>query len=690
MNAKTRATPKDPRLDFHGKKLAGRSFRKQNLAGADFSGYDLRGVDFCGADLTGANFKGARMGKDWKWGLEFILFGTLAGFSIGLLLITGLALLSIGLSPVFLFLFGGVLDSEKIKYLPLLVFLIIQKMFTIFVRHKKIQPYLIFIVVFLLLPLLVSTLNAPLEFIKLASAIIVAVILINEVVIAACIGVLYWAGIWGVFGVVAGVFTVTFAHTGNISNDFIIMTLDKANISDATLAVLATLNLGWILSIYALQLESSELDWLRRLSLRIRTLGGTDFQYTILVNANFSQADMKHTRLAGAQLAGTRWHGVRNLHLADTYSTVLQPKAVRELLTTKAPLVGLDLSSIKAPLAGLNLSGLDFSDMNLAEADCRDADFSGANLAKTDLTAANVSRAVLLGADLRGARLTGAIIAHWNIDKHTRFDDAECEYVYLDEAGHERQPASGVFRPGEFAKLYQEIADTVDFLIENPAQMEALLASLNKLRRDFGDPEVARVAKVEEKDGAWKVGVAVPPELVDTLRAELHREYAAQLKTLENEHHYALRLEQQQASQLQREVSRLESLLVQAISRPVIIHNENTAMNDHSRKIEHSTIHQSAVNLGDHATTKNTAQPGADAARLLAQLRELIDAAPELPAPLKQAAREQVETLGKIALPPDGPAKQTASRAIGALETAAKLAGGMSGLLAELGRLFGV
>jgi hypothetical protein len=332
--------------------------------------------------------------------------------------------------------------------------------------------------------------------------------------------------------------------------------------------------------------------------------------------------------------------------------------------------------------------------MDLTAADFTGADLSAATLAGADLRQAKLARTVLLGADLSGAQLTGAVISHWNTDKKTLFTGVGCDYVFLDEARQKRQPESGKdFRPGEFAKLYQEIAHTVDFLIENTAQMEAMLRSLAKIREEFGGKDAARVQKVERKDGGFKVSVEVPPEWEAELRRELRHEFEGQLKALEAEQRYLSLGHQKDVEHLQRERDHLAAMLALALSRPnqTDIHIKAEAMNDYSRKIEHSTITDAAVNLGDHASAHNESHigvPPAQIAPLLQQLREAIQAEAALPAPLKDSALQQVEALRAAAAKPPAEAKAAALGPLEALKMLSSLAVGLGSLLSAIEKLF--
>ncbi len=52
------------------------------------------------------------------------------------------------------------------------------------------------------------------------------------------------------------------------------------------------------LSLHAIKYETPALDWLRCWSLRLRTLGGTDFRDALLNSAEFYNADLNHARLS--------------------------------------------------------------------------------------------------------------------------------------------------------------------------------------------------------------------------------------------------------------------------------------------------------------------------------------------------------------------------------------------------------
>lgn len=470
------------------------------------------------------------------------------------------------------------------------------------------------------------------------------------------------------------------------------------SISEMTgfLILLAILTGKFLSSSFIYKLINKEVPqtWLlRNWALFCASLGGSNFRGAKLNHALFFDAILQNTCLIGATLDHACWREAHSLNLANTYGTVLGPKIVRDTLISGN---GSDKHFV-----GLDLHGLDFSGMNLAKADFTGANLSGASFANADLRNAKLTRAVLLGADLSRTKLTGAYIGHWNIDKHTCFEGIECEYVYLDEIGENRQPESGEFRPGEFEKLYQEIAHTVDIIIEGPAQMDALLCSLAEIRTRFGK-DAAQIQKVERKGDALKVSVEVPPEQEELLRKEIRREYETQL--LEQQHKYALLQKDLERAQSERdlvregkdEIKALIGTFVPLLKRPneTIINIKATAVNNRSSTISGSNITNSSINQGgDHVEQHNETHaglPATEISSLLEQLRGLIGQSDALPEAMKANALQQVETLRQAAAKPPAEAKTAAIAPLEALKMVGTLAGGIGSLMGAVAKLFGL
>ena len=117
-----------------------------------------------------------------------------------------------------------------------------------------------------------------------------------------------------------------------------------------------------------------------------------------------------------------------------------------------ADLTGADLSN--ADLSSGDLNGIILVGATLVETRLIHAIIYGGGLAKANLQNANLDGAVLNSATLSHANLTGAKIrgisrTGWNIE------NIKCDYVYLDQEGKKREPAEGIYDPGEFEKLYR-------------------------------------------------------------------------------------------------------------------------------------------------------------------------------------------------------------------------------------------
>lgn len=73
----------------------------------------------------------------------------------------------------------------------------------------------------------------------------------------------------------------------------------------------------------------------------------------------------------------------------------------------------------------------------------------GTSFRKANLTQADWSQTVVQNTDFNGATLTGICIFDWVIQRHTHFENVDCQYVYLEPARQKRHPTKGNFRLGE-------------------------------------------------------------------------------------------------------------------------------------------------------------------------------------------------------------------------------------------------
>lgn len=110
-----------------------------------------------------------------------------------------------------------------------------------------------------------------------------------------------------------------------------------------------------------------------------------------------------------------------------------------------------------------------------------------------DLTDANLKKASLEGADLTKAILTGACIQAWVTDETTVLDKVECEYVFLKDVHDpitrqtERLPdaaADKSFEPGDFETFFKKDGKTIQLLIRNSDNRQALRDAFEQLIKD--------------------------------------------------------------------------------------------------------------------------------------------------------------------------------------------------------------
>jgi len=217
-------------------------------------------------------------------------------------------------------------------------------------------------------------------------------------------------------------------------------------------------------------------------------LTGVDFSHATLNNCNFEQADISHVN----------WS-----HVEGTRSTIDFTHTRMQLLVSRKGTNGI-------------YSDLDISDRHLAGVDLIKANLSGAdltcsNLEHADLTYANLTNVKAGGTDFRRANLTGACIQNWTINSDTQFDDLTCDYIHLtpDQDRQNRRPLSGSFEPGDFEKLVDKFADTLDFILRRGTDPIAFTQALNQFKQD--NPE-ARIKALLELDPDRVLVQATVPE----------------------------------------------------------------------------------------------------------------------------------------------------------------------------------
>ena len=418
--------------------------------------------------------------------------------------------------------------------------------------------------------------------------------------------------------------------------------------------------------------EDPQFAALRRAGVRLRSLGGTNFHGADLTGADFAGARLAGVSFAGAaNLARVAWRGAQGLPFARVEGTILDAPQVRDLLVTG------------------RAAGGDFSD----------ADLSGACLREAVLTDANLSRAKLLGADLSGADLSGACVADWLIDAATTLDGAQASHVFLgqDAEGRysERQPPSGAFKDGEFAALYQAVARTLEFLVKDRLELDALLRAARQLRETTPDLELQ---SIEKKGEGAAVRFSTPPGFdraqLERLHADLVREQEVQIMRLETK-----------LEGYENRIADLKDLFRLETQRPLLPQQAIHVMN-HPQHFNHSPVTVSGqgnvVNLGEISGQVSTAinqlpeaRPGRpDLKALLAQLQQALQQAEGLSEEDKAQALGKVKDIAQAGLAPANPglAKDSLRYLKGLLadmKEAGSLAQDLAALLGRVGGWFG-
>jgi uncharacterized protein YjbI with pentapeptide repeats len=399
---------------------------------------------------------------------------------------------------------------------------------------------------------------------------------------------------------------------------------------------------------------------------------GTNFLGADLTNASFEKANLKGTNFYAAHIKQTSWTKALGLQWARLGDTILADPSVQRLLVTGQ---GKGKRYVNCNFKGANLAGA-----TLNKADFTETDFSGATLVGASLERANLTKVQALGTNFHQAILTGACLEDWNIDSTTQLEGAICEYVYLLRDQRERRPSSGVFAPGEFTKLFQEVLSTIDLIFRNGIDWKAFTYSFNKLVLDNDGTELS-IQSIENKgDGVVVVRVNAPP---DADKAKLHSEfnqtYEAAVKALEARYQTELKAKDDQITIYRQQSASMEEIVRLMASRPVTVEVNATAesksMNDStdaSRKIQIGDIggdfnaSGAALNLGEvSGTVSDTINQIADTSsdlqeikELLRQLQTAIASEPHLSGPDKVDALEQVKILAKEAQKP--PQERTA------------------------------
>lgn len=359
----------------------------------------------------------------------------------------------------------------------------------------------------------------------------------------------------------------------NLGESHIAKTIQQAELIGAlTIALLALMMLGlcWHISTLVLQ-GSRNHQVLRRLAIAWSSLGNTRFYGADLTKADFSGARLNGADFRKATFRYVNWRGAKGLEWARWGESGLSDLRVIELLTQSPD----QKPGQSDQYCGVDLSFTDLAGANLQNLDLARADLTGANLRGAHLEGSNLTDVRAIGADFRGAHLTGACLQNWSIDASTCLDWVDCRYVYLLEQAkpgtddRDRQPASGQFEPGDFARLYQTVVDTVDLIFRNGLDWKTFQASLEEVRRAYPNTNLT-MQSVETKGDGYVV-VKLQLEGGED-RAKLHqaiqRQYAEKLKAIKGVYRQTLQEKQSQLDYFQAQNQTLLGITEQLAQQP--------------------------------------------------------------------------------------------------------------------------
>ncbi|MBD2074176.1 pentapeptide repeat-containing protein [Phormidium sp. FACHB-592] len=271
-------------------------------------------------------------------------------------------------------------------------------------------------------------------------------------------------------------------------------------------------------------LTSFALYLFRELIQTIRNTPGTIFKGANLTYAKFDQVSIQSADFSDATLDFVDWTGASLVRCQFSNSF---DQRIRQLCTSRNGR-GQDYSHVN--LNRLYLAGVTLAGANLRRANLNDANLKGANLER-----ANLQSTQALGTDFSNAALTGAYIQNWGINADTCFTDVRCDYIYLEPDEQARQPASGSFAPGDFAKLVNQFSKTLDFLFRNGIEPQAFDVALRNLLTKYEDAGLSLQAVVDVGDGdrLVKLNVTNPNTDYAPMHAQFMHDYIAMQKQLE-------------------------------------------------------------------------------------------------------------------------------------------------------------
>jgi uncharacterized protein YjbI with pentapeptide repeats len=669
--------------DYTGKTLRGRYFKPEDdLKGANFTRATLRGINFNNLDLTGAIFveadiRGTHFTNAILQGVDFTRAKAglqkswaLSQFFVAIVLSIMLNFMAVFVNCSFLnFLFksqlsqGFTISPGKVAIMMILI------AFLMLFRDGVNFESLIKIVLGIIFSMLLAVALAGSSIIAVMGVVaaLMPVVFFSLPAIGVAIAITFTDVVMGEVAVMlAGMITVTAV----IVIDANFVSPGAFIISPAV--VFLSSYMGW----QACK-GNEKFSLIRSFGIIFGSVGGTSFRGADLTSANFTDATLKSTNFSPSQkkqttLANTCWLRAKRLDRAITDSSILSDSAVCDLLVTGN---GRNKSYIGANLYSAYLNGA-----NLEGANLEGANLSHATLQQAHLKDTNLTKVLATGADFTDVYLTGACLESWTTDHTTILENIDCQFVFLLKktntlGSRERCPhdPNRVFEKGDFEKLHRKIRDTVQLLLRDGINPEAFTTAFQKLMAENPDITCDSILSIERKDADVLITIKVS---ADSDKAKVEQQfmdpYQASLEALKNA---ALLESEQRHNQDLKELALKQAEnfnISQLLSNFTIIAGDRTIMTDNKNQgitagdgsfinTGPQTLSNSLINLSGNVSDALNRLADSDPSQaklkfLLAQLITAIETDPDLPAPDKNDALEQVgilATLGSNLQQPD-------------------------------------
>jgi uncharacterized protein YjbI with pentapeptide repeats len=703
-------------VDLSGESLRGANLAGINLSGANLNKSDLRGTNFTRATLIGTQFCEASMGTQRRWAALVLLLSLLLLALTGWLLVAGVSIfvVSIVQPSAIPFNSSNNLVNTVVGISGLGVIAI-----ALYLNYRKgvlatlgAFAFANFIFVF------VSVISAATDIPELATT--------STNFIVTSIGIVGASAIVGAISVaVATAVAIAVAVCGAVTFAF---TLSQGNFTAPLIAglinviVLFVTFLNLVISRRAFSGDPRD-KLIRDVAVGLSAIGGTRFKGANLTDANLSYATVKNTHFESAQLIRTNFHLSKQLHLSRVYKTILANRTALNLLVSHRPQPGK--SYIGLNLKGANLSGAALADINFTEADLSDA-----TLQSADMQRANLTKLQALGTNFDQANLTAACLEAWNINSRTQLEGAICEHVYLLQNEQERRPSSGDFAQGEFAKLFEEVLNTIDLIFRDGIDWQAFLQTFQTIQVQHEGAEL-EIQSIENKgDGVMVVRLNANPKADKAaIHSSFNQGYQKALKESEQKYEILLQSKDQYIKhteeiinlyrQQNADMTRITESLAQqrsitsiTVEVPVeataVASSEAMQGNDQSPTYGDINIQspQSAINIGIgpmNSEVNNPINQPADSNTqtqlkdLLTQLQAAIATEPALSEQDKAEALAEVKTIAEAGLSAtEGKSQTLAKRSmrvlqgiVSGLNETTKLVEVFNRLLPAIGWLFG-